>query len=66
MHVPGLMDRVRLAGSDEVYVVTRVDYQVESADLLPILNGGPRLVAVPFASMQAVSEKWPRPLPRMR
>lgn len=39
MHVPGLLERVRLCGFDEVYLVIRVDHVEQAADLLPIVYG---------------------------
>jgi hypothetical protein len=62
MQYPDLMERVRLVGFDEVYVVACINYETQVADLLPILNGGQRLRAVPFTSMEEVPVKWPAPL----
>jgi hypothetical protein len=55
MHVPGLMERVRLVGVDEVYVVLSVDHQRQAVDLLPVLFGGSRLSGVPFVSVEAMN-----------
>jgi hypothetical protein len=52
MHVPGLLERVRLMGLDEVYLVTRVDQRAQVADLLPIIYGQWRLDSVPFLAME--------------
>ena len=54
MHVPGLLERVRLMGLDEVYLVTRVDDQGEVADLLPIVYGQRQIDSVPFLAMEKV------------
>ena len=54
MHVPGIMEKVRLAGVDEVYMVLTVDHQQEAVDLLPIRFGGERLRTVPFSSVEAL------------
>lgn len=55
MHVPGLLEKVRLTGIDEVYVVLAVSRQQQAVDLLPILFGGERLRGVPFASVEAIA-----------
>jgi hypothetical protein len=52
MHVPGLLERVRLMGLDEVYLVTPVDQRAQVADLLPIIYGQRRLDSVPFLAME--------------
>jgi hypothetical protein len=39
MHAPGVFERVRLCGLDEVYFVTRVDHVAQMADLLPLIYG---------------------------
>jgi hypothetical protein len=54
MYVPGLMDRVSLVGRDEVYLVTRVDYDAQVADLLPMLRGDFAVPAVPFEVIEAI------------
>jgi hypothetical protein len=54
MHVPELMERVRLTGLDEVYLVTRIDDEVEAADLLPLVYGLKPLKSVPFLIMEAI------------
>ena len=54
MHIPGLLERVRLRGLDEVYLVTRVDHEGQVADLLPIVYGKRRLDSVPFAIMEEI------------
>jgi hypothetical protein len=54
MHEPGLLERVRLSGLDEVYLVMRVDHEERVADLLPIIYGQQRLVSVPFLAMEAI------------
>jgi hypothetical protein len=48
MYVPNLMERVSLVGTDEVYLVTRVDYKAQVADLLLMLYGQLTIPAVPF------------------
>jgi hypothetical protein len=54
MHIPGLLERVRLTGLDEVYLVIRVDHQAQVADLLPIVNGQRQLPSVPFFAMESI------------
>jgi hypothetical protein len=54
MHVPGLLERVRIFGTHEMYLVMRVDHEAEVADLLPIPYGRRALLAVPFLVMEAV------------
>lgn len=54
MHVPALMERVRLTGFDEVYLVTRVDHESQVADLLPIVYGKHLISSVPFGVMEAI------------
>jgi hypothetical protein len=54
MHVPGLLERVRLSGLDEVFLVIRVDGTVQEADLLPIIYGRCPLKHVPFIFIEAI------------
>ena len=54
MHVPGLMERVRLLGLDEVYLVTRVDRKAHVADLLPMIYGTRQIDSVPFLAMESI------------
>jgi hypothetical protein len=54
MYVPGLMDRVSLVGRDEVYLVTRIDYDAQVADLLPMLRGDFAVPGVPFEVIEAI------------
>ena len=54
MHVPGLLQRVRLAGIDDVYLVTRVDLLERMADVLPLVYGKPPVQNVPFHSIEAI------------
>jgi hypothetical protein len=54
MHVPGLLERVRLMGLDEVYLVTNVDHKAQVADLLPIIYAQRQLDSVPFLAMEAM------------
>ena len=55
MHVPGLLERVRLSGLDEVYLVTRVDHETQAADLLPLVYGHTAVQSVPFVAMESMS-----------
>jgi hypothetical protein len=48
------MERVRLMGVDEVYLVTRVDHEAQVADLLPIVYGRREVDAVPFVVIEAI------------
>jgi hypothetical protein len=54
MHVPGLLERVRISGVDEVFLVTRVDDAAQEADLLPIVYGNDLLKRVPFVLIEAI------------
>jgi len=51
MHVPGVFERVRLCGLDEVYLVTRVDQETQVADLLPLVYGNRTVESVPFLAI---------------
>ena len=51
MHVPGVFERVRLCGLDEVYLVTRVDQEAQVADLLPLIYGYRTVESVPFPAI---------------
>ena len=63
MHVPGLMERVRLMGLDEVYLVIRLDHEAQAADLLPIVYGRQSVKCVPFEAMEPIPGCGP---PRLR
>jgi hypothetical protein len=54
MHVPSLLERVRIAGLNEMYLVMRVDHEAAVADLLPVPYGRRALLSVPFLVMEAV------------
>ena len=54
MHVPGIFERVRLGGLDEVYLVTRVDQEAQVADLLPLIYGHGTVESVPFLVMEQI------------
>lgn len=54
MHVPVLLERVRLTGFDEVYLVTRVDQAEQLADLLPMIFGKRQIDSVPFLAMESI------------
>jgi hypothetical protein len=54
MFVPGLMQRVRLTGIDEVYLVTRVDHATQAVDLLPLTYGQRQLQTVPFMALEQI------------
>jgi hypothetical protein len=54
MHLPGLMERVRLRGFEDVYLVIRVDCEAQAADLLPIVYGHRVLKSVPFEAVEAI------------
>jgi len=54
MHVPGVFERVRLCGLDEVYLVTRVDQEAQVADLLPLIYGHRLVESVPFRAMEPI------------
>jgi len=59
MFVPGLMQRVRLAGINEVYVVTRLDLAGRVADLLPLRYGVETVRAVPFLALEEIPGNGP-------
>ena len=54
MHVPGLLERVRLLGLGEVFLVIRVDHEAHEADLVPIVYGHNTVKAVPFLAMEPI------------
>jgi hypothetical protein len=54
MHVPGLLERVRITGLDEVYLVIGVNVAEQLADLLPIVYGRRPVLSVPFTFMEAI------------
>jgi CxxC-x17-CxxC domain-containing protein len=54
MHVPGLLERVRITGLDEVYLVIGVNEGEQLADLLPIVYGRRPVPSVPFTFMEAI------------
>jgi len=54
MHIPCLMERVRLIGLFEVYLVTGVDHVGQVADLLPLAYAVQALKAVPFLLMESI------------
>ncbi len=54
MHVPGLLERVRLSGLGEVYLVTRVDREARAADLMPVIYGHDTVESVPFVVMEPI------------
>jgi hypothetical protein len=65
MHVPGLLERVRITGLDEVYLVIGVNEAEQLADLLPIVYGRRPVLSVPFTFMEAIPGcDQPRPEPQ--
>ena len=54
MHVPGLMERVRLGGLDEMYLVTHVNHEAQIADLMPIVFGKDSIQSVPFQAIESI------------
>ena len=54
MYVPGLMERVRVTGLGEVFLVTRVDEEEKEADLLPIVYGRQPLKQVAFLYLEPI------------
>jgi len=60
MHVPGLMQRVRLTALDEVYLVIRVDHGEQVAGLLPLKYGMQTIRSVPFLALEAI-QGWGPP-----
>lgn len=50
MHVPGVFERVRLCGLDEMYLVAGVDQEAKAADLLPLIFGHRMVESVPWAA----------------
>lgn len=55
MHVPSLLERVRIQGQTDLFLVTRVDADQQVADLLPIRYGLRSLEKIPFLSLEAVA-----------
>jgi hypothetical protein len=51
---PGLLERVRITGLDEVYLVIGVNEAEQLADLLPIVYGRRPVLSVPFTFMEAI------------
>lgn len=49
MYVPSAVERVRIQGSDEIFLVTRIDRQTENAHLIPLRGSNDRQLDVPFA-----------------
>jgi len=49
-----LLERVRVVGSDEVYLVTRLDHKARLADLLPLIYGKRRVDCVPFQVIEGI------------
>lgn len=54
MYVPGRLERVRIAGLGEVYLVTHVSEAKQSADLLPIVYGQRLVRCCPFMFLEAI------------
>jgi len=54
MYIPDVMEIVRLTSMDEIYLVTRVDYEAQLADLLPVFYGKLPVPAVPFFVIEAM------------
>jgi hypothetical protein len=54
MHVPGLMQRVRRRGLEDVYLVIRVDHDAQAADLVPIVYGRRAVKSVPFKALEPI------------
>jgi len=60
MYVPSVVERVRVKGSDEVFLVTRIDRQSENAHLIALRGSSDDQIDVPFA------EIFPSVLPKRR
>ena len=54
MYVPGLMERVRITGLSDVFLVTRVDEEEKVANLLPIVYGRLPLERVAFLFLEPI------------
>jgi hypothetical protein len=64
MHVPGLLERVRITGLGEVYLVIGVNEAEQLADLLPIVYGRHPVRSAPFTLIEAIPGCGPpRPEP---
>lgn len=51
MYVPSVVERVRVKGSDEIFLVTRIDRQNENAHLIPLRGSNDDQIDVPFAEI---------------
>ena len=51
MYVPSVVEKVRVRGSDEIFLVTRIDRQSENAHLIRLLGSSDDQVDVPFAQI---------------
>lgn len=63
MHVPSLLERVRIHGQTDLFLVTRVNAEEQVADLLPIRWGPGSLENIPFVSLEPVAGHVP---PRLK
>ncbi len=51
MYVPSVVEKVRVRGSDEVFLVTRIDRQSENAHLIRLRGSSDDQIDVPFAQI---------------
>lgn len=49
MYVPSVVEKVRIQGSDEIFLVTRIDRQSENAHLIPLRGSSDQQIDIPFA-----------------
>jgi hypothetical protein len=49
MYVPSVVERVRIQGSEEIFLVTRIDRQTENAHLIQLRGTNDQQLDVPFA-----------------
>ena len=63
MHIPKLVERVIVDGHDEIYLVTRVDLNCETAHVVPLEKAGATVLTVPFSSLSPAGPPpgWSRP-----
>ena len=51
MHVPVARERVQIAEQPGVFLVVAVDYQTQTADLIPLVDAVEAMEAVPFSAI---------------
>jgi hypothetical protein len=57
MYVPTVVEKVRVKGREEIFLVTRIDRQTENAHLIPLQGSSDDQIDVPFAQIFFVFPK---------